>query len=210
MPRTNLKICLWSQIHLAPLRDQQGNLMRIIGVQGRLEEEPGDGLEELMAKQCVVTETCDAESLRTSAVLLAATGPAAKKIAATDTEPPVDRKGMTAAEVLALQADISRADSLFASQGTSRLPQAPSRAKAKAARAAGAATPLQLGVSPASVTAAIEAAIPDLAVVAPVSKASSIRTSRCPFQNSAHAPVSSFCCLELRMPSPCGLAVPSL
>ena len=108
--------------------------MRIIGVQGRLEEEPGDGLEELMAKQCVVTETCDAESLRTSAVLLAATGPAAKKIAATDTEPPVDRKGMTAAEVLALQADISRADSLFASQGTSRLPQAPSRAKAKAAK----------------------------------------------------------------------------
>ena len=68
MPRTNLKICLWSQIHLAPLRDQQGNLMRIIGVQGRLEEEPGDGLEELMAKQCVVTEPCDAESLRTSAV----------------------------------------------------------------------------------------------------------------------------------------------
>ena len=42
--------------------------MRIIGVQGRLEEEPGDGLEELMAKQCVVTEPCDAESLRTSAV----------------------------------------------------------------------------------------------------------------------------------------------
>ena len=68
MPRTNLKIRLWSQIHLAPLRDQQGNLMRIIGVQGRLEEEPGDGLEELMAKQCVVTEPCDAESLRTSAV----------------------------------------------------------------------------------------------------------------------------------------------
>ena len=59
---------MWSQIHLAPLRDQQGNLMRIIGVQGRLEEEPGDGLEELMAKQCVVTEPCDAESLRTSAV----------------------------------------------------------------------------------------------------------------------------------------------
>ena len=36
---------LWSQIHLAPLRDQQGNLMRILGVQGRLEEEPGDGLQ---------------------------------------------------------------------------------------------------------------------------------------------------------------------
>ena len=102
------------------------------------------------------------------------------------------RKGMTAAEVLALQADNSRADSLFASQGSSRLPQSlPGRPRAKAARAAGAAT-LQLGVSPASVTAAIEAAIPDLAVVAPVSKASSIRTSRCPppLRAAPHAPAS--------------------